>query len=114
MELPSVSAQASAIQAYTVQQQSRRQNDQSEEITRKEAEDARASSQTGDQVTLSPQARDVAVQKVDQAQRQDETERTNDSRAQENERQDQNRLRTANTPRSITQALEAYSRTSLV
>lgn len=114
MEVPSLATQTNAIQAYSVQQQSRRQNGQSEEITRKEAEDARATSQTGDQVTLSPESRDIAVQKVDQTQRQDETQRTNDARAQENERQDQTRLRAANTPRSVTQALEAYSKTALV
>ncbi len=118
MAVPSVAAQASAVQAYAVQQQSRRQNGQSEEITRKEAEDARATSQTGDRVTLSPESRDIAVQQTDQTQRQDETQRNKDTRAQENERQDQAQLRAAsapaNTPRSVTQAIEAYSKTSLV
>lgn len=114
MEVPSVATQANAVQAYAAQQQSRRQNGQSEEITRKEAEAARASTQTGDRVTLSPESRDVAVQKVDQAQRQDETQRTNDARSQENERKDQAQLRAANTPRSVTRALEAYSKTALV
>ena len=122
MEVPSVATQSSAVQAYAVQQQNRRPNGQSEEITRKEAENARASNQTGDRVTLSPESRDIAVQQVDQTQRQDETQRNNDARAQDNERQDQARLRAANTPsnnptitpRSVTQALEAYSKTSLV
>jgi hypothetical protein len=112
MEIPSLSTQVSASQAYAAQRQDQRKPDQSEEITRKEAEDA--ATQSGDRVTLSRESRAIAVQEAEQTQRQDEVERTNDSRAQENEQQVEARLRTANSPRSITQALEAYGRTSLV
>ena len=112
MEIPSVSAQASAVQAYSAQRQEQRRSDQSEEITRKEAETA--ANQSGDRVTLSRESRDIAIQQIDQIQRQDETKRTNDSRAQENEQQDQSRLRASNAPNSVSRALEAYSQTSLV
>jgi hypothetical protein len=114
MELQPLSAQASAIQTNAVSQQGRRQTERSEEITRKEAEDARQSSQSGDRVTLSRESRDIAVQQADQTQRQDETQRADDTRARENERQDQARLREAGSPQSISQALKAYVQTSLV
>lgn len=112
MEIASVSTQTSAVQAYAAQRQDRRQPEQSEEITRKEAEEA--ANQSGDRVTLSRESRDIAVQQADKSQRLDETERTGDAQAQQNEQQDQARLRAAGSPHAITQALEAYNRTSLV
>lgn len=112
MEIASVPSQAGAIQAYAAQRQDRRQPGQSEEITRKEAEEA--ASQAGDRVTLSRESRDIAVRQADESQRLEETERSGEARVQQNERQDQARLRAAGSPRSITQALEAYNRVSLV
>jgi hypothetical protein len=112
MEIASVSNQTSAIQAYSSQRKDRSHPDQSEEITRKEA--ALAASQSSDHVTLSRESRDIAVQQADKGQRVDESERTGEARAQENEQQDQARLRAASSPHSITQALEAYNRASLV
>jgi hypothetical protein len=112
MEIPSVSAQANAIQSYAEQRQDRRPPQQSEEITRKEAEDV--ASQAGDRVTLSRESRAVAVPQAEKSQRQDETERSSEARAQENEQLDQARLRSGSTPRSISQALNAYKQASLV
>lgn len=109
MEIPSINTQTSAIQAYTVQQQDRRRNDESEEITRREAENAQAAQQPGERVTLSRESRDAAVQEADKSRRSDESRQREEVRAQE-ERQ----TRAANTPRSITQALEAYTRTALI
>lgn len=114
MEINAVSARSSAIQAYTVQQQTRRQNEDSEAVTRREAEQAQPANPAVDQVTLSRESRDLAVRQADQTQRQDETQRSGEARAQDREREDQARLRTANSPRSITQALENYQSTSLV
>lgn len=112
MEIASISTQASASQAYAAQRQDPRRFEQSEEITRKEAEET--ASQSGDRVTLSRESRDIAVQEADKSQRLDETERTDEARAQQNEQQDQARLRAAGSPRSITQALAAYNQASLV
>ncbi len=107
MEIPSTNAQASAIQAYTAQH--RRRNDESEEITRREAENARAAQQPGERVTLSRESRDAAVQEADKSRRSDASRQREEVRAQE-----EGQARAANTPRSITQALEAYTRTALI
>lgn len=112
MEIASISTQTRAMQAYAAQRQERRQPEQSEEITRKEAQEA--ASQTGDRVTLSRESRNIAVQQTDESQRLEESERSGEARVQQNEQQDQARLRAAGSPRSITQALEAYNRVSLV
>jgi hypothetical protein len=112
MEIPSLSSQVSALQAYAAQRQDQRKPEQSEEITRKEAEDA--ATQSGDRVTLSRESRAIAVRETEQIQRQDEMERSNASRSHENEQQVEARSRTANSPRSITQALEAYGQASLI
>lgn len=112
MEITSLSTQASALQAYAAQRQEKRQTGQSEEISRKEAEEA--SGQTGERVTLSREARGIAVQQADESQRQDEAARAGEARVQQQEQQDQARLRSSASPRSVTQALEAYSKVSLV
>ncbi len=115
MEINTVATRSSAIQAYSVQQQQpRRQTEEVEETARQDPQEVQPANPAVDQVTLSRESRNLAVQQVDQSQRQDETQRSGEARAQDREREDQARLRAANTPRSITQALQNYQQASLV
>ena len=114
MEPPAVTSQTSTLNAYAVQGQDRRSADDSGSISRRVSDSARVAEQPGEKVTLSRESRDIAVQEADRSRRPDATRQQENARAQETVRQDQGRQPAANEPRSVTQALEAYTRNALI
>ena len=114
METPAVTSQTSTLNAYAVQGQDRRRTDNSESVARRASDSARVAEPRGEKVTLSRESREIAVQEADRSRRPDATRPQEDARAQETVRQDQGRQPSANEPRSVTQALEAYSRNAMI
>jgi|GEM_PF-5452932 len=114
METPAVTSQTSTFNAYAVQGQDRRRVDDSGSITRTAQDSARVADPPGEKVSLSRESRDIAVQEADRIRRSDASRPQDEVRAQQSGRQDQGRQPAANEPRSVTQALEAYSRSALI
>lgn len=107
MEIASVSVQSSAIQAYAAQRQFQRQQESGEEARRPDV--AEPVGPSVDRVTLSQSSRIAPVSQPDNSPRANETERTGEARTQRREQEDVTNQAFNSSPRSVSQALEAYS-----
>jgi hypothetical protein len=107
MEIASVSNQSSAIQAYSVQRQVQRQQEDSEDARRPEV--VEPVGPNVDRVTLSRDSRIVPVAQAENSPRANETDRTGEARTQRREQEGSVRQAANSSPRAISQALEAYS-----
>lgn len=107
MEIASVSNQNNAIQAYSAQRQIQRQQEAGQEPRRPDA--VEPVGPNVDRVTLSRDARITPVSQPENSPRPNETDRTGEARTQQREQEDTFRQAASNSPRAVSQALEAYS-----
>lgn len=110
MEITSVSAQSSALQAYAAQRQAQRLQDPDETVGRPES--AEPVGPGVDRVSLSQESRNAPVGQAQNSPRPNETERTGEARTQRREEEGRSMQAANNAPRAVSQALEAYSQVS--
>lgn len=106
MDISALGRQSNALRAYASQGQEAQRPGQPGETRRAEPD---APAPGGDRVTLSPEARLRAVQQAGQADPADELRRSVDPRAVTDAQKDRSGEPPAMSPRSIAQALAAYS-----